>query len=87
MSYLDDIEHHGFAVFEDFVDSENIDFLLRGLPNFRIGKVESERGGKSFGIRDLLNVMPFTRALANKAAFRSLVEPILAKLGRFVLPP
>jgi hypothetical protein len=50
VSYLDDIERHGFAVFEDFVDSETLEHLLQELANARIDMVESQRGGKSFGI-------------------------------------
>lgn len=59
MSYLDDIESHGFAVFEDFVNSETIELLFQELANARIDKVKSRRDGKAFGIRDLLNVVPF----------------------------
>jgi hypothetical protein len=38
VSYLDDIERHGFAVFEDFVDSETLEHLLQELAIARIDK-------------------------------------------------
>lgn len=36
MSYLDDIERHGFAVFEDFIDHDSLEHLLQELANARI---------------------------------------------------
>ncbi len=84
VSYPDDIERHGFAVFEDFVDYETLDLLFQELANARTDKVKSRRDGKAFGIRDLLNVVPFTRALANNSSCRSIVEPILGSTARVV---
>ena len=84
VSYPDDIERHGFAVFEDFVDYEALDLLFQELANARIDKVKSRKDGKAYGMRDLLNVVPFTRALANNSSCRSIVEPILGSTARVV---
>ena len=83
-SYVEDIANDGFAVVQELLDSETIHIILEALANARIENGESQRAGKVFGIRNLLNVVPFTRALANNAACRSLVEPILGSTARVV---
>lgn len=84
VSYLNDIERHGFAVFEDSLNSETLELLFQELANARIDKVQSRRDGKAYGVRDLLNVVPFIRALANNSTCRSIVEPILGSTARVV---
>jgi len=84
MSYVDDIAHHGFAVLQDFLDSETISRALDALASAKIDNGESQRAGKAFGIRNLLNVVPFTRDLANSSVCRSIIEPILGPNARVV---
>lgn len=76
MSYVDDIERDGFAILQEFLDSKTISIVLDALANVT--------GTKAFGIRNLLNVVPFTRDLANNSACRSIVEPILGPNARVV---
>lgn len=83
-SYVEDIARDGFAVVPEFLDSETIDSVLEALANARIDDGESQRAGRFFGIRNLLNVVPFTRNLANNSDCRSLVEPILGRGARVV---
>ena len=84
MSYIDDIERHGFAVFQDLLDAESIQSLLSEFENAKINNAARSRVGRVFGIRNLLNVVPYTRVLANSAACRSLVEPLLGNGARVV---
>ena len=84
MTYVDDVASHGFAVLEDVVDSETVSILLQEAANARIDNLDGQRAGKAFGIRNLLNVVPFTRDLANSSACRSIVEPILGSNARVV---
>lgn len=96
MSYVDDIAHDGFAIIQEFLDAESISFILAALTNAKIDSGESDeagkdlwtgksqRAGKAFGIRNLLNVVPFTRDLANSPACKSLIEPILGGNARVV---
>ena len=82
-----DIEHlgkHGFVVLQEFLDDEIVSRVLAALANATPGNTESQRAGKAFGIRNLLNVVPFTRDLANSSACRSIVEPILGHEARVV---
>lgn len=83
-SYEDDIARDGFAISQQFIDSETISLVLEALANARIGNGESQRAGKAFGIRNLLNVVPLTRDLANSAECRSIVEPLLGSDARVV---
>jgi ectoine hydroxylase-related dioxygenase (phytanoyl-CoA dioxygenase family) len=82
--FVDEISTRGFAVVENVIEGETVSTLLRVLANTRIDQGESQRAGKAFGIRNLLNVVPFTRDLANSAACRSLVEPVLGSTARVV---
>lgn len=83
-NYVDEIARKGFAVVEDVIDKQTVSRLLQALANTRIEHVGSRRAGKAFGIRNLLNVVPSTRDLANSIACKSLVEPILGSSARVV---
>ena len=90
MSYVDDITHHGFAILPEFLDSKTISRVLDALSIAKLDDDTSQlarknhRAGKAFGIRNLLNVVPFTRDLANSPACKSLVSPILGPNTRVV---
>ena len=84
MSYVEKITQHGFVVVEDVFDSEKVGLLLRTLANVHDRDVHKQRAGKAFGIRNLLNVVPFTRELADSSACRSIVKPILGSSARVV---
>ena len=80
-NYVEQIAQNGFAFVPEFLDSETNSTILEALAN---AKGETHRAGKPFGIRNLLNVVPFTRDLANNFACRSIVEPILGRAARVV---
>ena len=75
MSYIDEITEHGFAIRDDFVAYETIETLREEL---------ERAAGRAFGLRDLMNVVPFTRTFANSATLMSLVEPVLGGGARVV---
>jgi Phytanoyl-CoA dioxygenase (PhyH) len=83
-NYIDQIAREGFAVIEDFLDSETVDSLIRELAKARIDGLGSQRAGQAFGLRNLLNAVAATRDLANSAALRSLINPILGNTARVV---
>ena len=84
INYVENIAQDGFAVVEELLDSETINNVLGALANAKIEGGESQRAGKFFGIKNLLNAVPFTRELANNSACRSIVEPILGSTARIV---
>lgn len=84
MSYVEDVARNGFAVVPDFFGSEAVSRALEALAGVRIDNGDGQRAGKAFGIRNLLNVVPFTRELANGAECRSLVEPVVGSAARVV---
>lgn len=84
MNYLQDIANDGFAVLDGLVDAATIASLRHELERAGIDRIGSQRAGKAFGLRDLMNIVPFTRAFANSAALMSLVEPILGNGARVV---
>lgn len=83
-TYIDLIARQGFVVIEGVVDAETIDSLTRELANAKVENYGSQRAGKAFGLRNLLNAVPVTRVLANSESLRSLVEPVLGKTARVV---
>jgi hypothetical protein len=83
-NYITDIAANGFAVQQNFLDSDAVAELLRARDKAKIDQVGSQRAGKPFGIRNLLNVVPLTRDLANSYACRSLVEAVLGIGARVV---
>ena len=81
---IDEIAQDGFVVVEDVFDSATVDTLVRELAKARIDVLGSQRAGRVFGLRNLLNAVPATRDLANSDALKSLVNPILGNTARAV---
>ena len=75
--YISNIERDGFALFENVIDEGTANQLLTVLRNLKADVAFNQRAGKAFGIRNLLNVLPLARTLANSAPLRALVEPVL----------
>ena len=84
MSYVDNITERGFAVCEGIVKPATLEALERELDRSEFGRRGSQRGGRVFGLRDLMNVVPFTRDVAHSDELMSLVEPILGRGARVV---
>lgn len=84
--YVQAIERDGYAVIPDVVDAETIRNILEDLERVRVDTNEavSRRAGKAFGIRNLLNVLPSARALANSSRLISFVQPILGDDAKVV---
>jgi ectoine hydroxylase-related dioxygenase (phytanoyl-CoA dioxygenase family) len=78
------IKRDGFAVIENVIDEEAVNQLLTEFRNLKADLAFNQRAGKAFGIRNLLNVLPPARALANSAHLRALVEPVLGLEARVV---
>ena len=83
-NYIDEVAREGFAIIENVLDEKAVEALLRDLSAARIGSRGSQRGGLTFGLRDLLNEVPSTRELANCASLKSLAEPIIGSNPRVV---
>lgn len=79
-----EIDERGFAIREAIVDDTTLDLLARELEQVEIERLGSQRAGKAFGLRDLMNVVPFTRSFAHSEELMSLVEPILGRGARVV---
>lgn len=84
MNYVESIARDGFAVLEDIVDSDTAGLLLRALADVRERDFHKQRAGRAFGSRNLLNVVPCTRDLANSSTCRAVVEPVLGRTARVV---
>jgi ectoine hydroxylase-related dioxygenase (phytanoyl-CoA dioxygenase family) len=78
------IKRDGFTVIANVIDEEVVNQLLTELRNLGTDIAFNQRAGKAFGIRNLLNVLPAARALANSAQLRALVEPVLGNTARVV---
>jgi ectoine hydroxylase-related dioxygenase (phytanoyl-CoA dioxygenase family) len=78
------IELDGFAVVPDVVEPEVILELIAGLDQAPRNGAALEREGSLYGMRDLLRQVAAVRRLAESAALRPLVEPVLGP-GAFVV--
>ena len=83
-SYINEVAREGFAILADFLESETVATLTQDLNAAERNKGGSQRGGLTFGLRDLLNAVPSTRALADNPSLKSLVEPIIGCAARVV---
>ncbi|HZS09794.1 MAG TPA: phytanoyl-CoA dioxygenase family protein [Blastocatellia bacterium] len=78
-SHVEAIEQNGFAIIAGVITPETVTDLIRELASVHSGRAVIRRRQSNYGIRNLLAVVPAVRALAESAAIRSLVEPVLGK--------
>ena len=78
------IDANGFAVLDNALDQQAIAHVCNEINRAGIENPGKQRAGKTFGLRDLMNAVPVTRALANSNTLMSLVEPILGNSARLV---
>jgi ectoine hydroxylase-related dioxygenase (phytanoyl-CoA dioxygenase family) len=83
-SFSDQLERDGYAVVSDVFDGETVDTIVHRLSRRSSNLGVSERGGKAFGIRNLLNTVPAARALANGEQLTTLVSLALGFGARVV---
>lgn len=81
--YLVKIERDGFAVVKDVIDEAQRTSLSAELSVIDATTAPRQRG-RAAGLRDLMNVVPATRSLAETPALRALVEPVLGTGARVV---
>jgi ectoine hydroxylase-related dioxygenase (phytanoyl-CoA dioxygenase family) len=82
--YKKAIEKDGFALANNSVNSEMISRVIEELESIGDDEFVSQRAGKAFGIRNLLNVAPAVARLAQCESIRALVEPIQGTGARVV---
>jgi ectoine hydroxylase-related dioxygenase (phytanoyl-CoA dioxygenase family) len=74
---LPEIEERGFTTIDPYLDRVSIDLLIQDLAALNI------TSGRA-GIRNLLELVPSIRRLAQSQELRSIVEPILGEPARVV---
>jgi hypothetical protein len=83
-SYVDEVAREGFSILENFVDHPTMASVIQDLEAARIVSHRKQRGGLTFGLRDLLNAVPSTRTLANSTPLKSIVEQTIGSDARVV---
>ena len=72
----DEIEEYGFAIREKILSQSEVTCLLKAIAQIdEPGALQ--RRNSVYAVRNLLDALPTIRELANSAAIRNLVEPIL----------
>ena len=82
--FVEAVERDGYAIIPDCIDTEMIGSLIAELEKVRADEAISQRAGRAFGIRNLLNVLPMARALARSPKTLPLVEAVLGDGARVV---
>ena len=78
-AYAGAVARDGFAVVEGVIGAEAVGRLAEELEGLEAAGAASRRAGRAYAVRNLLNVLPSARELADGARLRSLVEPILGE--------
>lgn len=84
MLEIEEFENSGFAVLPSFLDSAVVEQLTDGVEALTCGIETKHRGDATFGIRNLLNLAPAAKNLAESPEIRNLVDNIIGKKGRVV---
>ena len=84
LMWTKEIESDGFAVIPNVLDSEIVAGLIDLLGQIPRSIATRHRGQSNFGIRDLLNVAPFVRELADFDRVRAIVDSVAGKQAHVV---
>lgn len=83
-NYAGAIERDGFAIVPALIDPTLIRWLRQELEGVGLSRAVSQRSETAFAIRNLLNEVPATRAVAADSAISELVEQIAGAKARVV---
>jgi ectoine hydroxylase-related dioxygenase (phytanoyl-CoA dioxygenase family) len=75
------LARHGYAVVGGVLESLTVDELCAAMAEC-IDMRKSRRGGANYGIRDIMNLVPAVRAVAEASAVRRLAEAVLGADAR-----
>ena len=78
-NHSEQVNESGFAIIPNVIELSLADALSAEIQQLQLSQAVKQRGGKAFGIRRLLEVVPAVRTLAESEILRSLVEPALGK--------
>jgi ectoine hydroxylase-related dioxygenase (phytanoyl-CoA dioxygenase family) len=84
IGYNEAVKGDGYAIIPDCIDDHTINSILAELEDVSTSDAVNHRAGRAFGIRNLLNVLPSARTLANSVNLRSLIEQVLGSEHRVV---
>ena len=82
--HIAEIDRDGFVVIQSVFSTDVIDRLVEEVGIVAANEFTRRRAGKVFGIRNVLNVLPFARELSNSPLIRSFVTPILGVNAKVV---
>ena len=78
-NHSEQVNESGFAIIPNVIELSLADALSAEIQQLQLSQAVKQRGGKAFGIRRLLEVVPAVRTLAESEILRSLIEPMLGK--------
>jgi hypothetical protein len=73
-NYVRSIERDGFTIVPTVLNDETISLLVDRLTRIPLARAVSQRGGITYGIRNLLNIVPLARDIANSQVIRLIGE-------------
>jgi ectoine hydroxylase-related dioxygenase (phytanoyl-CoA dioxygenase family) len=79
MSLRKEIDEFGFAKFPNIIDEKQIEKLLESLTKLNASSAVREKNGATYGVRNLLNLVPEVWKLAESEKVKSLAESVLGK--------
>ncbi len=81
---IKEIDKLGFAKCRQIIDDRQIENLLASLSELKTSLTVRGKNGATYGVRNLLNLLPNIRELAKSEKVRNLVETILGAKGKTV---
>ena len=76
------INELGFAEFPQIIDETEIEKLIECLTKLKNSSAVREKSGATYGIRNLLNLIPEIQDLAESKQVKNLIEKILGKKAK-----
>jgi hypothetical protein len=81
---IDELDRNGFLVFRHVLSANTVLHVIDALDKVQPSAAARRRGSDYFGLRDLLNLVPAVRELAELPPIRSIVESLSEDSSRVV---
>lgn len=81
---LDKIEEFGYAAISQVISDEQIKNLIEKLSNLNVLSADGRKNGTAYGVRNLMNLVPEVRELAESEKVKSLVKGVLGERAKCV---
>ena len=77
-----EVNKFGFAKISKFLDENQVEKLISDLSKLKISSAVREKNGATYGVRNLLNLVPEIREFAESEKVKNLISQVSGKIAQ-----